>query len=317
MNLLDIFRILSVSFLSIAILLNTVILYYFLPTSRKARFNGYFYFITNMAVADILTCLTRIACLSSFMTNDVRISEIACRWSEIPFAFCDVSLLMLLGMSFDRFRKITKPLGKQINRKIGASLSVFSYCLAFSAHLQFLLVEAYVFVPETRICSENISRVKNAMFTIFVVLVFAVSAPMVLIVWFNFSTLRSLKNIKLFDRDSHNTVANDRMTRLEYTRNLKASKTLRMLMILAIVTNFIPRAVLTTSFIVFTMTSIPMLKNLEWLPVFFQTFCDMVFASCAIHFFVYLKFVKGFRAFILSRGRDGRNQPRSSSINRD
>ena len=269
MDLVGIFRISSICLLSVATILNMAILQYFIPASGKRRFNGYFFFIINMAVADLLTCLTRITILSSFMATDVRVGEIACRWSEIPFAFCDVSLFMLLGMSFDRYRKITKPLGKQINRKIGTVLCIFFYAFAFSTHCQYLTEEVYIFFPESRICAENTSRVKNAIVTLIAVIVFAVSLPIVLIIWFNVSTLRCLKKVKLFEENA-NSVGNDRMARLEYKRNLTATKTLRMLMILAIVTNFVPRILTTICFVVFTNVSIPNLEIRNGCPFCFK-----------------------------------------------
>ena len=267
-----------------------------------------------MAAADLLTCLTRIALLSSFMANDdTSVGRIACRWSETPFAICDVSLIMLIAMSFDRYRKITKPLCKQIDRKIGTILCVFFYILAVCAHLQFFFEGAFIFYPETRICAENISGAENTMLSIIAIIVIAGTTPIILILCFNFKTLRYLKTVKLFEENGNNA-GNGRMTRLEYKRNLTAAKTLRMFMILAVVTNFVPRVLATIGFVVFTTNSASALMNEAWLSILYQTSCDLIFASCAINFFVYLKFLKEFRAFVSNRGRNGMSFRSSSTI---
>ena len=96
---------------------NLAILYFFLMKCWK-RINSYYLFIIYLAFSDLMVCFTRFVVISTlYFASESLTATLLCKnaWF-IATEISTTSIWILCGLSLDRYRKITKPLAKQLPR---------------------------------------------------------------------------------------------------------------------------------------------------------------------------------------------------------
>ena len=263
---------------------NLLILHYFLIKCWK-RLNSYYIFINYLAVTDLLVCFCRsFTVLTTSLSPNSTLADFVCQNSwNTPIGLSAASVLILCGLSFDRYRKITKPFTKDLPRRM-----IHFICLAP------VFLAPVIYIPynqqsqmdrETGICHSN----KNPSYSLVVLtftlhLLFLCIIPITLIFIFNWKIAKTLQ---------HQHQANDIKQQDVLQRNTRAMRTIKWLTISASVTVFTPNVILTILYTACVVTNHMLIVTLEVLSVT----RNLVFMNSAINVFVYWLRVKEFKEY--------------------
>ena len=279
-------KLVNSSILSIGFLLNLIILYFFIQKSRRNPFSTHYFFIINIALSDAITCLSRVWFMISVMLSPQH-TPLFCRIGEMPFMTADVSLWILLAISCDRYRKIIKPLHRQMDKRAAVLICVVSYTIAFGLHSRFALTDSFIPNPYGACFTKDNIGMR---ISLILLLILSITLPIALILTLNYRASKQLSASQNVTSDNRNNV-------LEYRRNLAASKTLNALTVLAIATALFPRLLVA---VIYVLQAKGFLKD-SWSLNLLETSYDVFFLNNALNFFVYLKFMTNFRHFVLRK----------------
>lgn len=263
---------------------NILILHFFI-TSKKNKSNHNL-FLIHIAIADVLTCFVRFVAVISttFMVNQSQITNAICRYGwSIPFIASDVSVCILCGMSFDRYLRVTRPLGQKLPQRIIHTTCCFYYSLG-----AFLWVYYYYWREMdtgTHFCI-GANRPPNIILvsTIIVNFLLMFLLPVFLIVYMFARMSNVLKRQSRFVQQS---------TRQDSANhNLVALDTLKALTLLMLVTVALPKIMLPILY-----RSSQMGLHYEWLDLFEMCVTNLVFVNSSINVLVYLYHMKDFKNY--------------------
>ena len=304
--------ILRTSFFLVGIPGNILILLFFMfgrpRCSGGTRRTSYQVFISLIAIVDLVTCLFHEVMILLLALNEKDRSALgmfACRYVYfIPLISSDVSLWMLFWLSYDRFRRIARPLRKQI--------TVFQAIIAFMLTVILILVNyvpyfgIHEFNTETRNCRNYrepkpiYKLITNCSYTFIIIL------PIIVIVVLYYKARNILHRQDAFVRSNSVTQQRNATRCRHYT----AIKTLKTLTILMIFTGAFPRVSLLTQYAVTLY-----MTHLRETLLFYVLRCvvyNVLIINNVINVFVYFHRIREFRMFIV-RDISGKRQCRSAN----
>jgi len=270
---------------------NLLIVYYFFTRCcyRKTSFN---LFVSLMALSDLLVCLLRETnVLMRLFYVDKSIANFSCRFMyEIPFIAADASLWILCGLSFDRYRKITKPLQKQLCKSQILTICLTPFFLSFVVY--------YTYIDSHKIDTTNQHCVKyrrinliEQIFSGIGYIVLFTLIPVVTIVSCYRLTSRFIKQQSVLDD-------NDPQKKLEYERNKNALATMKPLPIIMVSTVALPRIILASYYGINIIYK--GLRDETYFPIIQCLVYSILFANNTINVFVYMRHVQTFKKFVIS-----------------
>ena len=268
---------------------NLSILYYFLIKCWK-KINSYHLFIIYLALTDLMICVLRsFNILPTLIDPESKLTAFICEdlWL-LPAAFSTTSILILCGLSYDRYRKITKPFAKKIPKWI------VHLIFGISVSIGFLLFGPYVGKGEILFKSIKVCRVmkRNADGTLIAAYVihflFSCLVPIPLITFLNIRIFISLKK----QRKTNSTIQQQET----FQRHLKASKTIKCLTIISAMFVFIPNIFLATVYTLF-VASLTSNFRISFPNELLATMDNLIFINTIVNVFVYWAHVKEFRHF--------------------
>jgi len=268
---------------------NSIIAYYFFTQccNRKTSFNM---FVSLMAFLDLLVCSLREAnVLMRVFYVDKSIANFSCRFMyEIPFIAADASLWILFGLSYDRYRKITKPLKRQLNGTHILATCVVPFFVSFLTYYPY--IDSHK-IDTTRRCVLYrrigfIAQIFNGtgygvLFTLI---------PVISIVSCYCLTSRFIRRQSVLADD-------DPQKKLEYERNKTALATMKLLTVVMESTVALPRIILASYYCLNIFYKD--LRDAAYFPIIQSAVYSILFANNTINILVYMRHIKAFRDFVI------------------
>lgn len=282
---------------------NLLIIYYFSLYKKKRLLKSisvYDLLILQIAVTDLLTCLTRAASIiiiSAVDSTSSHVSDFACRylWS-VPFAASDVSVCVLLVLSVDRYLRIARPFRKRFSKATIHIAFMITWLLSGLLCIYFYYWRA-IDRRETGLClGQGNPPISILAATIAVNFIGMFLIPVIGIISLFQRSSRILKHQSQFvDKAANSSSIRQQQQQISQTPNHNriAMSTLRCLTIAMFITVALPK--ISLSFLHFSF-----LFGLddETLAIFEACVTSIVFINSGINIFPYLYYIKDFRAFV-------------------
>ena len=266
---------------------NLAVLYFFLIKSWNG-ISSYYLFIIFMAITDLLVCILHpIILLPISFSPGTQNASLLCReLFLLPLGISTASVWILCGLSFDRYRKITKPLAKQLSKWL---IMITCSLIIVLGHLIYLPYKgARIMDTKTATCQQTRHPSQDYIISVFIFHIIVCMTliciiPISMVYYFNYKISKSLNN--------QANVASQQ-TEL-YKRNARALCTLRCLTIATTATVFLPICFLTVLYSIYiisedvTSVAPELLTLTETLPLI----------NSAMNAIVYLFHIKEFKEF--------------------
>ena len=263
---------------------NLAILYFFLIKCWK-RINSYYLFIIYLAFSDLTVCITRFVLITAlYFAPETRTATLLCEntWF-LGIGISNTSIWILCGLSFDRYRKITKPLARQQPKWL---IHITCITPAFIGYwIYYPYNQTLKWDHANKDCSEAIEMSYGISITLFALHTILVCIlPISTNIYANYRIGRYLNsnndNIQIQQSEIHE-------------RNKRASSTLKSLTIIASITVFIPNVFITALYATYFMTN-----SFEIIPKeLYIILSNVMFFNSIINVFVYWFHIKEFCSF--------------------
>ena len=279
---------------------NLLILYFFLVKCWN-RISSYYLFIIYLAVIDLLVC-----CYQSFIyitilsSSRSKLASFICKdMSLISLGISTASVWIFWGLSFDRYRKITKPFAKQLPKWFIHVLCIF---VMICGHLYYVPYEGARSIDEkTSTCTMHEvptdTIISTFVFHAVVCLACMSVIPISMILYFNVKISRQLKDQRNADFQQSET----------FSRNQKASSTIKWLTIVTGVSVFIPIGFLNVIYSMYLFSKDVSIVSSELLSITESLPC--INSVCNV--FIYWLHVKEFKDFYRESSIRSRHQFRN------
>ena len=270
---------------------NLTILYFFLIKCWK-RINSYYLFIIYLAFSDLMVCITRFVQISIlYFASESQIATLLC---ENTWFFATIisntSIWILTGLSYDRYRKITKPLAKQLPRWCIHMACITPALIGY--WIMYPYSQSMEWIPSLKGCDQVLEvppRISVPAFTLHAILL--CTLPISINIYTNYRITKHL------DSEAGNTAQIQESKIFE--RNKRAASTLKSLTIIASITVFIPNVLLTILYGAYLMS-----KSHDVIPnEFFSGLSNLMYFNSTINAFVYWFRIKEFRSFYAKKAR--------------
>ena len=264
---------------------NLAILYFFLIKCWK-RINSYYLFIIYLAFSDLAVCITRFVSVTVlYFAAETQTATLLCEntWF-LATGISNVSIWILSGMYFDRYRKITKPLAKQLPKWYIHITFIITALAGYWASYPFQ--RSVRWNPLSKICKLGPGvSIETSITSFFFHLITLSILPISINIYSNFRITKYLN----CEANSNDQIQQNEI----FERNNKAASTLKSLTIVASITTFIPNIVLTIAYGTYSIS-----QNLEVIPKeIFNVLSNLMFFNSIINAFVYWFHIKEFRSF--------------------
>ena len=280
--------VITISLICIGIPGNISILYYFL-IKRWKKINSYHLFIIYLASLDLMICTVRpFIALPALVEPRSILSYFVCKnmWL-LGVGLATSSILILCGLSYDRYHKITKPFAKKIPKLrihliCGASIIV-------GTSLSFPYINQGFLTTDSKSCRLNPISIPELHIAIYIYqALISFIIPAALILYFNVKIHTTLEK-----QGNDVTIQQTEI----YQRNTRTSTTIRCLTIIATLFVFIPNIFLTVIHTLFIVSSLFSFEFSSVSDEMLEINDNVIFLNSVINAFVYWAHVKEFRLF--------------------
>lgn len=272
---------------------NILIIYYFYKKYRCDSHIGSF-LVALLALTDVITCLTRAINIILTLFDDVLgYGYIACKYLYfVPIILSDISLLVLLMFSYHRYRQITKPFAKCLNKTAVSLLYFAFYPIAAVSYLPYF--DSHMVSTNMKVCRayRHPKSILVLMVTNFFYGFVNVIIPVVGIVVLYTRARSTLKNQAVFVRECS-------QLKDQFNHNIIAMRTLKTLTVIMLATITFPRCLLLVQYGLTLHV-----ENFSLSYTYYVIRCvvyNVLISNNAINVFVYLHHIKEFRIFVCNK----------------
>jgi len=274
---------------------NLLVFYFFLLIKRSQNFVMFNFLISCMAFTDLIACIfPEISLVMTVLLDE----NFACKYFYfIPMLSSELSLSILFFMSLDRYRRITKPFGRQCTKtvfQVFTALFIISAVLVYSPYF-----DMHYLNKKMRIC-ETDSPPSNKFVLVATHIGYAliVFAPILAIVAFYLTTRRFLNNQHKFVKQMSQSKATGKDISIS-NHTITAVRTLKTLTMIMLITVLLPRIFLTIQYSL-TIYSARFRDSRVFYGIRSLVY-NILISNNAINIFVYMYHIKGFRKFVLGK----------------